>query len=363
MIPLFKIHTPPNIGHTIQEVFDSGVITEGEKSDLFERKFGDLIGNKDTAIVNSCTSALTLAYDIAGIKSGDEVISTPMTCMATNEPIHNAGAKIVWADIDPATGNIDPDSVEKSITSKTKAIVGVHWSGLPFNIDAINSIGKKYGIPVIEDAAHALGASYKGKKIGGHSDFVCFSFQAIKHLTTGDGGALAVNNNQDIDLIRKIRWFGLDRKFTGQKWSQDIARSGYKFHMSNINASIGLRQLESIDDLLKKHISNGKFFDQNIKNKNVKKLRTDSDSESSYWIYTVLVENRAEFSSYLKENEISSDIVHVRNDKYTVFKDLSRKSLPGCDFFCERMINIPVGWWLDQKDLEKIVNVVNDYKR
>lgn len=362
MIPLFKIHSPPDIGRTIQEVFDSGFITEGEKSDLFERKLGDLIGNKDVAIVNSCTSALTLAYDIAGVGPGDEVISTPMTCMATNEPIHNSGARIVWSDIDPETGNIDPLSVEKCITSKTKAIVGVHWSGLPFDIDAINEIGKRHGIPVIEDAAHAIGASYKDKKIGGHSDFVCFSFQAIKHLTTGDGGALSVNNGQDIDLIRKIRWFGLDRKFTGQKWSQDIARSGYKFHMSNINASIGLRQLDYIDDIIKKHIANGVFFDENITNKRVKKLRTNKDSQSSYWIYTVLVDNRQEFSRYLRENKIASDVVHVRNDKYTVFKDYERKSLPGCDYFCERMINIPVGWWLDQDEIEKIVNVVNDYK-
>ncbi len=363
MIPLFKIHTPVGIGQAIQEVFDSGFITEGEKSDQFERSFGEYIQNRDVAIVNSCTSALTLAYDMSGVGPGDEVITTPMTCMATNEPIHNARAKIVWADIDPTTGNIDPASVEKKITKKTKAIVGVHWSGLPFEIDEINRIAKNHGIRVIEDAAHALGASYKGQKIGSHSDYVCFSFQAIKHLTTVDGGAISTNlGKEEIETLRKIKWFGLDRKFTGQKWSQDITRSGYKFHMNNVNASIGLLQMEKIDGIVEKHIKNGKFYDREIENVYVKKLRQTPDAESAYWIYTLVVDSPSHFSKYLLEKGIASDVVHVRNDRYSVFSDYVSDSLPGCDYFCSRMINIPVGWWLEENQLRYISDVVNQYR-
>lgn len=363
MIPLFKIHTPEGVGQAIQEVFDSGFITEGEKSDLFEKRFGEFIENRDVAIVNSCTSALTLAYDMSGIGPDDEVISTPMTCMATNEPIHNARAKIVWADIDPETGNISPESVIKKITKKTKAIVGVHWSGLPFDIDAVNGIAKDHGLKVIEDAAHALGASYKGKKIGNHSDYVCFSFQAIKHLTTVDGGAISTSlGDKEIEIIRKIKWFGLDRKFKGQKWSQDIGRSGYKFHMNNINSVIGLLQMEKIDGIIDKHIKNGRFYDQEINNKYVKKLKQSSDAESAYWIYTLIVDSPGEFSKHLSENGIASDVVHVRNDRYSVFKDYQVTDLPGCDFFCSRMINIPVGWWLEENQINHIVNTVNSYK-
>ena len=362
MIPLFKIHTPPSVGHAVQDVFDSGFITEGEKSDLFEKKFGDLIGNNDVAIVNSCTSALTLAYEMAGVGPGDEVISSPMTCMATNEPIHNARAKVVWADIDPETGNISPESIRQRITSKTKAIVAVHWSGLPFDINAVNSIAKEHGISVIEDAAHALGASYNGKKIGSHSDYVCFSFQAIKHLTTVDGGAISTSRGQDeIDTIRKIKWFGLDRKFKGQKWSQDITRSGFKFHMNNVNATIGLLQLNHIDHIISSHIKNGKTYDEEINNRHVKKLRLDVGVESAYWIYTVLVDSPQKFSDYLSQNGIASDVVHVRNDRYSVFKDYRRDDLPGCDYFCSRMINIPVGWWLTEDDVSHIVKTVNSY--
>ena len=137
------------------------MITEGEYSDKFEKLFGEYVANTNTSLLNSCTSALTLAYYMSGVGPGDEVISTPMTCMATNEPIDTLGAKIVWADIDPTTGNIDPESIKKKITSKTKAIVGVHWAGQPFEIEEINAIAKSHGIKVIEDAAHATGASFK----------------------------------------------------------------------------------------------------------------------------------------------------------------------------------------------------------
>lgn len=362
MIPLFKIHTPQGVGQAIQEVFDSGFITEGEKSDLFENKFGNFIENKDVAIVNSCTSALTLAYDMSNVQPDDEVISTPMTCMATNEPIHNLKAKIVWADIDPTTGNISPDAIEKKITKKTKAIVGVHWSGLPFEIDEVNQIAKKHGLKVIEDAAHALGASYKGKKIGNHSDYVCFSFQAIKHLTTVDGGAISTSLGEDeVKTIRKLKWFGLDRKYQGQKWTQDITRSGYKFHMNNVNSVIGLIQMNYIDSIIEKHISNGKFYDLNIHNRHVTKLRQSSNAQSAYWIYTVLVESPTHFSSYLSSKGIASDVVHVRNDRYSVFKEYQTDDLPGCDHFCSKMINIPVGWWLTEDNISYIVNTINQY--
>jgi len=199
MIPLFKVHYSKGIGKKIEDIFRKGTITEGEVSDRFEQSFSKYIGNPYCTLTNSCTSAITLALRLAGVEAGDEVISTPMTCMATNEPIDTAGAKIVWADIDPTTGNIDPQDVEKKLfrRSKVKAIIAVHWAGQPFDIDAINKIARKHKVKVIEDAAHALDSTYKNKKIGCHSDFVCFSFQAIKHLTTGDGGALFCRKKSD----------------------------------------------------------------------------------------------------------------------------------------------------------------------
>lgn len=362
MIPLFKVHCPKNIGYKIEEVFQTGFITEGEYSDKFEANFSSFIGNNNTSLVNSCTSALTLAYHVCNLKPGDEVITTAMTCMATNEPLFQTGVKIVFADIDPATGNIDPESVKKKITSKTKLIVGVHWAGQPFDIDSISSIAKENNIKVVEDAAHALGAGYNNKKIGSHSDFVCFSFQAIKHMTTVDGGAISCLRESDNERVRKLRWFGLDRKFSGgSRWEQDITECGYKMHMNNINAVIGLEQLKYIDFIINSHISNGKFFDQNILNKKIKKLTQSPKSESSYWIYSVLVEDREKFKKHMFDNGIATDVVHKRNDFYSVFKKYKDDSLKGLEEFESKLMNIPVGWWLTNEDREKIVNVVNAY--
>lgn len=361
MIPLFKVHCPEGIGQKIEEVFRTGFITEGEKSDQFEKEFGNYVDNPNCALVNSCTSALTLATHMCDIKEGDEIISTPMTCMATNSPIHNAKAKIVWADVDPSTGNISPQSVLSKITSKTKAIVGVHWAGQPFNINEINSIAKEYNLKVIEDAAHALGAKYDNQLIGSHSDYVCFSFQAIKHLTTADGGAILSKNLEDDKRIKKLRWFGLDRKFDGSKWEQDIPECGYKFHMNNLNATIGLEQLSYIDNIVNSHKSNGTFYDKNICNKKVQKLQRLKNSESAHWIYSILVDDILKFQSYMKNAGIGCDRVHVRNDKYSVFKAYDTDLLPGCDEFCNRMVNIPVGWWLSEKDRNYIVEIVNSY--
>ena len=363
MIPLFKIHSPAGVGTKIQEVFDAGVITEGEFSDRFENEFGSYVGNSNCSLVNSCTSALTLAYRLSDLGPDMEIITTPMTCMATNEPAHLTGAKLVFADIDPTTGNIDPESIKKRLSKRTKAIVAVHWAGQPFDINAVRHIVKQYNpnIKIIEDAAHALGASYENKPIGGHSDYVCFSFQAIKHLTTVDGGAICSLLTNDDARIKKIRWFGLDRKYVGQRWEQDITESGYKFHMNNVNAIIGLEQMKHIDFIVNSHKKNGKLYDARINNPKIEKLRRDSCAESSYWIYSLLVDNKEKFKQHLTMNGIASDVVHMRNDHYSVFGDFKQQDLSGTDAFCNKMINIPVGWWLSDADLDKIVDVINNY--
>jgi perosamine synthetase len=362
MIPLFKVHYPEGIGEKIDEVFQSGFITEGEYSDKFEKEFGEYIGNPNCCLTNSCTSAITLSLNLCGIGPGDEVISSPMTCMATNEPIYNCGAKIVWADINSKTGNINPESVLSKITSKTKAIIAVHWAGQPFDISEINNIAEKYNLKVIEDAAHALDSTYNDKKIGNHGDFVCFSFQAIKHLTTGDGGALLCKNKSDYERAKLLRWFGLDRKYEGSKWEQDITESGYKFHMNNITAIIGLEQLKYIKEITKRHEENACVYDKKITNPKIIKLKRFKNSTSSCWIYSLLCETRDTLQKYLKENGIHSDVVHMRNDKYSVFKEFDHGGLDNLDYFCNRLLNIPVGWWLKDKDINFIIKTINNYK-
>lgn len=361
MINLFKVHKPENVSKVLEEVFDSGFLTEGDYSDKFEKSFSEFIGNPNTCLTNSCTSALDLARHVCDIQNEDEVITTAMTCLATNLPFYQRGAKLVFADVKKETGNIDPEDVERKITPKTKAIVVVHWAGQPVDIEAISSISSKYNIPVIEDAAHALDSKYKGLPIGQHSDFVCFSFQAIKHLTCADGGAIACKRQEDAERIRRLRWFGLDRSIKGiQRWSQDISEGGYKYHMNNLNAAIGIEQLKNIRHLINQHKLNSAYYDENINNPRIKKLQRDENSDSASWIYSLLTEDREDFQSYLSKNGIASDWVHVRNDQYTIFKKF-KTDLPNLDYFESRLINIPVGWWLNKSDLKHITDTVNKY--
>lgn len=369
MIPLMKVHTPPNIGQKLQEVFDSGFVTEGEYSDKFEKEFGEYVNNSNACLVNSCTSALALAAHMCDIKPGDEVITTAMTCMATNEPFFNIGAKLVFADIEKDTGNIDVNDIRRKITDKTKAIVMVHWAGQPCKLDEINALAKEHGIKTIEDAAHALRSTYKGVRIGSHSDYVCFSFQAVKHLTTIDGGAIMCKSEIDAIRVRKLRWFGLDRHYKApageppaSRWDQDITESGFKYHMNNINAAIGLEQLKHIDRLIDGHVENGKYYDKHINNPNVQVPRRVENGESSYWIYSVLVKNIQEFKDWLFLHGIASDVAHVRNDLYSVFKQFQEQESPGLDYFAGRMINIPVGWWVTNEQRTHIVKVINQYE-
>lgn len=365
MIPLFKVHTPPNIGETLQNVWSSGMVTEGEHSDEFERKFGEYIKNPNTALTNSCTSALTLAAHLCGVGPETEVITTAMTCLATNAPFVNMGADLVFADIDYNTGNISPESIEKQIRRSKKkiaAIVVVHWGGQPCDMNAITAIGNKYGIKVIEDAAHALRSEYDGKLIGNHGDYVCFSFQAIKHLTTGDGGAIACKSKEDYERIKRLRWYGLDRHYKGKsRWEQNIAEVGYKFHMNNINASIGIEQMKYIDDIIDKHIEHSLYYDEHIDNPRIKSMRRDSINKSSEWIYTIRTSERERLKEYLIEKGIGCDRVHVSNDQYSAFERRVQTALENTHYFDEQKLCIPVGWWLSEENIYYIVSSLNNY--
>ena len=365
-IRLFKVFTPPNLGETLQrDVFDTEMLTEGKWADAFEEGMGQLVGTKNTVLMNSCTAALTIAYRLSGVGPGKEVICTPMTCMATNEPVDTLGGDIVWADIDPNTGNIDPDDIEQLITDKTVAISAVHWAGTPFNMKAVYAIARRHKLKVIDDAAHALGAQYQGELIGSsaYSDFSCFSFQAIKHLTTDDGGMLTCRLDADAKRARELRWFGLNRKYVGSKWEQDIAESGYKFHMNDINARIGVAQLPHSSRLLMLHRANAHHYKRAIDNSRVQKLDepTTNYTSSSHWIYTIKVDDREAFKKHMDTHDIDVDVVHVRNDNYSAFKRFKKRELPGCDEFCSSMINIPVGWWLTTIDVNRVIDAVNSY--
>ena len=365
MIPLFKTHTPQTIDKPLLETLHSGYITQGPKVEEFEGRLADFFGTPNVVSLNSGTSALTLAMRVAGIGPGDEVITTAMTCTATNLPVLSLGASLVFADVDPITGNINTESIEKLITKKTKAILFVDWGGMPADLDQIVSIARAHDLKVIEDAAHAFGAEYKGKKVGAISDFTCFSLQAIKHITTGDGGILTCKDPKDAERAKVLRWFGIDRSKNGldSRIDQDIEEWGYKFHMNDLNATIGITQMDHVDSILQAHRNNAKYYDEKLDKYFVRQTEGDN-RRSAWWLYTLLLpdmKSRDAFKKFATDNGVMVSQVHRRNDEYSVFKPFARKGLDGLAYFADRMVCIPVHWGLTQEELDHVAGVCNKF--
>lgn len=359
-IPLFKVHLPESVLGPLNSTLMSGYIGQGPKVDQFEEQLSPWMGDGNVLTTSSGTASLHLAMRLADVGEGDEVISTAMTCTATNVPILERGARIVWADIDPMTGNIDPKEVEKKISPKTKAIVVVHWGGYPCDLDELNTIAKKHGVKLIEDAAHAFSGTYKGQAVGSHSDFICFSFQAIKHLTTVDGGALVCRDDEDHKRGKLLRWYGIDREGERSDFrcEADVEEFGYKFHMNDVAATIGMEQLKHVKSVVDRHQANAAYYNERLGNlKGVKLLNYKPDRESAYWLYTILVDDRLDFMKEMTDAGIVVSQVHSRNDEHTMMKDF-RTTLPGVDSFIAKQVSIPVGWWLTEEQREFIVDTI-----
>ncbi|WP_409480063.1 DegT/DnrJ/EryC1/StrS family aminotransferase [Pseudobdellovibrio sp. HCB154] len=359
MIPLVKVSFPPAnvLMPKIEEVLYSGQVAEGAFVYDFEKKFVEKYGYGQGLAISSGTAALHMALILAGVEDGDEVISTAMTAEPTNTSITQAGGKIVWADVDSASGNISPESIKENITSKTKAIVVVHYAGYPCRMDEIMKIAKEKNIKVIEDCAHALGAKYGKDFVGLQADFAIFSFQAIKHMTTVDGGFLLFKDNTLLEKAKRVRWFGMLKGVP--RTEVDLSVQGYKYNMNNVTAQIGLQQLQhNIDQIIERHISNGLFYDQELsKIKGIDFARCDSQGRSSYWIYTLLTDNSKDLEKLLTENGISASKLHKPNYHHSFFKS-SFKLLPQLEKFYDRLLHIPCGWWVTNEDRQRIVDVI-----
>jgi len=357
-IPLFKVFMAPEAAllPRLREVLYSGQISEGPPVADFEQRFGAFVGQPNMLSFYSGTAALHTALLLAGAGPGDEVVSTAMTAEPTNLAILHAGARVVWADVDPRNGNVAADAIAAKLTPHTRAVMVVHYGGIPASMAAIRSVAEQHGVAVIEDAAHALGARYAGRPVGSQSEYVMYSLQAIKHLTTVDGGMLACRNAKDLARGRRLRWFGMDR--AAARTEVDVAEVGYKYHMNNVNATIGLVQLDHIAPVIARHIANGKYFDAALRGiPGIELCTWDAAAEPSYWFYTVLAERRDDLARRLSELGIGNSLAHKRNDRHSVFA-ASRCELPGLDRFYDAMLHIPCGWWVGDAEREYIAGAL-----
>lgn len=354
---MFRVLMADAAAQAASEVLQSGYVGQGPVVDEFELALGHAIGADVLPLAtNSCTSALDLALHLCGIKPGDTVITTPQTCTATNGVIVQRGAIPLWADVDPLTGLIDPASVESLLRKHNDvwAIMAVDWAGRSCDYAALNSLGPW----VIQDAAHSGPSPLAAE----HGDYVAWSFQAIKFLTTGDGGALLVPAEK-YERAKLLRWYGLDRD-SGQSFrcQQDITEVGYKYHMNDIAAAIGMANLKPAQLAIAAQRSRAARYVREFSG--LESVATPAfDPTCSYWLFTVLVENRADFVDWMASCGVETSQVHARNDKHTAFKAaaLGVRELPGLDAFDAHQVSIPIGWWLTSEDEALIVSAVKEW--
>lgn len=357
----FNAHIHPKAIENVTKTLTSGWISEGKRVKEFEAALGSKLGLANPVTTNSGTAALVLALSVAGVGRGDEVILPAQTFVATGLAVLQVGATPVFADINPLTGNILLESIEDKLTQWIKAIIPVHWGGYPCDLWDINELARDEGLVVIEDACQALGADYRGAQIGNVSEFTCFSFQATKHLTTGDGGCLCCKYKLDAKQAKAARWFGIDRETSKESLLGervfDVTDIGYKFHMNDIAASIGLGNLETLNYRLAWRQGTAWQYRQQLKNvPGLTLLEEDSHRTSAYWLFTVLVERREDFIRAMQDRNIPVSVVHQRIDKYSVFG--GPYDLPGQKVFDEKHICLPIHDELSMEEAESVVAAI-----
>jgi dTDP-4-amino-4,6-dideoxygalactose transaminase len=390
----------------LNKVLLSGFITQGPMVDKFEGALQEYFEHPYVLTLNSATAGLTMALRLLKdpVNNGannvdnwpgfdtdrDIVLSPALTCFATNAAILANNCKIGWIDVDKETANVSISDIEQKLNANTKVIYIVHWGGYPVDLDRLKELQKihlqKYGykFAIIEDCAHAFGATYKGKKLGNHGNICVYSLQAIKHLTTGDGGLILLPTEQLYDRAKLLRWYGIDRdkrnyKRKDLRMENDILEFGYKFHMNDINATIGLYNLPHMNDLLTKNRSNARYLHQQLQNYLSAKAQSESESEfesqspsqrssfelmenkddreSSWWLFTMKTQNKERFIEHMKEQGIFTSQVHNRNDINTCVREF-RSNLPELDQLEKTLVCIPVGWWLSQEDLDYMIESI-----
>ncbi|MFH1710128.1 MAG: DegT/DnrJ/EryC1/StrS aminotransferase family protein [bacterium] len=366
MIPVSK----PSIGKeelaAVKKVFDSGWLGMGSSVKEFEDKISKFLGSSTVIAVNTGTTAIHLALDALGISKNDEVIVPSLTFVATIQAITATGATPVFCDIEPNTLNIDVKDVERKITSRTKAVIPVHYRGLPCDMDALISVTKKNNIRIVEDAAHAFGSRYKGKPVGSFGDVTCFSFDPIKVVTCGEGGAIAIRDSSLASLIQKKRILGIDKDTWSRykherSWFYDVLVPGYRYHMSNINAAIGLVQLKKFKKLNAKRIKIAKRYDRELGKISGLELLKTGYKDIAFFMYIIKVKkDRDALMKHLKESGIDSGIHYIPSHLFTLYKGFATK-LPATEKVWEEILTLPLYPDLTATDQTKVINAIKAF--
>jgi perosamine synthetase len=366
-VPFHKAFTDKEEIEEIIDTVKSGWLTSGPKVQLFEKRFSEkLFADRESIAVNSGTAALHLALKSVGLEEGDEVIIPCNTFVATGEAVCYMGAKPVLCDVEESTHNIDCSKIESLITEKTKAIVPVHFSGQPCDMSEIWDIAERYGLRVIEDAAHALPSYYKGDLIGNKSDAVCFSFYATKTMTSGEGGMVVLSDKEMAGSIRTNRLHGIaksawERQNGSKSWLYDIEDNGFKYNMNDIAASIGLVQLEKLFDMNMKRQRIAKKYTEAFDKSGIGRLFFKEDRESSNHLYVIKVDNRDKVMESIKSKGVGC-LVHfipLQNFSYYQKKHgYHHSDFPVSLSVFDKSISLPIFPGMTDEEVEYVIDTV-----
>jgi len=369
---LFKPFIADDSWKRVKNVLESGMIGEGPEVAKFEDNLSSLLDTKHVVATNSGTSSLIMALKLAGVGPGDHVISTPVTMAATNCAIKAVGAEPLFVDVEKNNLFLDIEQTRIAVLGdkEPKAVIGVAMCGLvPSTLESFS----KLGIPFILDAAHAFGSLFDNQPLCHFADYTCYSFQAIKTITTGDGGALVCKDSLQHEKAKRMKWFGLDRAKPNENRlkkqdSADIIEAGFKFHMNDISAAIGNANLGHLDDILKTSRRNAEIYNKklNIINADdkigyhVKTLYPSYYTNPSWWVYGLYADYRDELIRYLNCHSIEAAPVWKRNDQMTAFGPA------GADFeitskYEHQFLLIPSGWWQSVEDTEFIASKISEF--
>lgn len=365
---------------SVVSVLKSDFITQGPKVSEFEEKLAEYCGSKYAVVFNSGTSALHGAYFAFGLEKGDEIITSPNTFVATSNAALYLNAKPVFSDVEKETGNIDVSKVKEKITDKTKLIVPVHYSGNPADLKELSEIAKEYNINIIEDAAHSIGAQYHGEKIGNseYSEMTIFSFHPVKHITTGEGGAILTNNQDYYEKLLMFRSHGITKNnFFNQKpgdWYYEMHHLGYNYRMTDMQAVLGLSQLKKLDKFVERRKKIAKTYNATFDNTPFFKTITEKkDCDSSYHLFPILIENefkdkKSEIFRKLRENGLGVQVHYIPVYLQPYYQELGYKKglCPISEDFYHREISIPMYPAMENEDvdyvIDKIFNVFESVK-
>jgi dTDP-4-amino-4,6-dideoxygalactose transaminase len=348
----------------VSKAFDYGYFGQTPTVTQFEENLAQYLGAQNVVATNSGTAALHLSLAALEIGAGDEVIVPSLTFVACFQAISAVGATPVPCDVDPNTLCMDINDAQKKITPKTKTIMAVHYSGTPTNLDFFYSL-KARGIRVIEDAAHAFGATLQGKKIGSFGDITCFSFDSIKNITCGEGGAVTTNDKEIADRIRVMRLLGINRPEglnQGQRWKYEVKMQGYRYHMSSINASIGLAQLKKIDSFLDRRKEICQMYDVAFSKISALKCLTTNYSNSAPHIYVIRVKNqkRDALMQYLDKQDIETSIHYIPNHLHPLYRD-DKIHLPNTEKAFEEILTLPLHCNLSNENVNHVIKSIQRF--